>query len=66
MSAAMRVLVLGLVVACADPAPPVPTANPKRDIVDTQLSFDVTARSGNATITFGVSATPGASLEIGD
>jgi aminopeptidase N len=42
-----------------------PTANPAREILDTQLLVDVTALAGKATITFGPS-TAGASLEIGD
>jgi aminopeptidase N len=66
-------LVLALALAaCGDPAvtpdagPTAPTANPAREIVDTQLRVDVTALSGTATIGFGGSAMPGASLEIGD
>ena len=51
-------------------APPdvlvVPTANPAREILDTRLAFDVTAHTGTATITFGPSATQGATLEVGD
>jgi len=43
-----------------------PTANPAREIVDTTLAFDVTARSATATITFGASTDPGATLEVGD
>jgi len=43
-----------------------PIPNPARDIVDTRLAFDVTARTGSATITFAASAQPGATLEIGD
>jgi len=43
-----------------------PTANQAREIVDTQLAFDVGAMSGTATITFAASTTPGASLEVGD
>ena len=49
------------------PAEPIaPTANLAREIVDTQLSFDVTARTGTAVITFGASAAPGATVEVGD
>ncbi len=43
-----------------------PTANPAREIVDTQLQFDVSAMTATATISFAPSKTPGASLEIGD
>lgn len=46
--------------------PITPTANPARDITDTRLAFDVTARSGSATITFAASAMPGATLEVAD
>ncbi|HEU0033668.1 MAG TPA: M1 family aminopeptidase [Kofleriaceae bacterium] len=62
-----------LLVACSDsssPPPPPPdqpaVANPAREIVDTKLSFDVTAHTGHAAITLGASATPGATLEVGD
>ena len=48
------------------PAPLVPTANPEREIVDTKLAFDVTATTGTATITFGPSEMPGATLEVGE
>lgn len=70
-----RALVLSLLVACggddggAIPDAPLsvdPTANAAREILDTKLAFDVTALSGTATITFAASATPGASLEVGD
>ncbi len=47
-------------------APLQPTANPTREIVDTKLAFDVTALTATATITFGASGDPGATLEIGD
>jgi aminopeptidase N len=48
------------------PQPPIePTANLARDIMDTALEFDVGALTATATITFGPSTTPGASLEIG-
>jgi aminopeptidase N len=43
-----------------------PVANLAREIIDTQLAFDVSTMSGTATITFGPSATPGATLEVGD
>ncbi|HEY5946172.1 MAG TPA: M1 family aminopeptidase, partial [Kofleriaceae bacterium] len=62
-----------LLVACGDDAPAPdaavavePTANPAREIVDTQLHVDVTALSGSVTITFAGSAQPGATLEVGD
>ena len=42
-----------------------PTANPAREIADTQLHMDVTAQTGTATITFAPGA-DGASLEVGD
>ncbi|MBA2543748.1 MAG: peptidase M1 [Deltaproteobacteria bacterium] len=43
-----------------------PTPNLTREIVDTSLAFDVTALTATATITFGPSADPGATLEVGD
>jgi aminopeptidase N len=49
-----------------DAAPLAPTPNPGREIVDTRLAFDVTALSATATLTFGPSANPGATLEVGD
>ncbi|HUS30235.1 MAG TPA: hypothetical protein VMZ53_17125, partial [Kofleriaceae bacterium] len=53
--------------ACGDdPKPIEPTANLAREIVDTKLSFDVTAKTGTAAITFAPSTEPGASLEVGD
>jgi len=56
-----------LVAACGDdPAPLEPTANLAREIIDTKLSFDVTAKRGTASITFSPSTEPGASLEVGD
>ena len=69
-----RVLVVILLAACGGghlpspdaPGPVQPTANPSRDVVDTQLAFDVTALTATATITFAPSTTPGASLETGD
>lgn len=56
-----------LVAACGsnpnrDPVPA--TANAARDVVDTNLSFDVAAETGLATITFGPSTEVGASLEV--
>ncbi len=57
-------------IACGDDGGPdpalTPAANLAREILDTQLSFDVTAKSGTATITFGPSTMNGASLEVGD
>lgn len=44
----------------------VPVANAEREIVDTQLAFDITAMTGSARVTFGPSPKPGASLEVGD
>jgi aminopeptidase N len=60
-----------LVAACGDDggqpdAGLQPTANLEREIIDTQLSFDVSAMTGTATITFGPSTSAGASLEVGD
>ena len=49
-----------------DAAPVVPTANPAREVIDTKLAFDVSAKSATATITLGPSDAPGASLETGD
>lgn len=46
-----------------EPVPP--TANEAREIVDTQLSFDVSAKTGTAVITFGPGAV-GATVEVGD
>ncbi|HSN26120.1 MAG TPA: M1 family aminopeptidase [Kofleriaceae bacterium] len=43
-----------------------PTANPAREIVNTQLTFDVTAKTGTAIVTFAPSDTPGATVEVGD
>jgi aminopeptidase N len=43
-----------------------PTPNPAREVIDTQLTFDVAAKSGTATITFGPSTEDGATLEVGD
>ncbi|HSD89996.1 MAG TPA: M1 family aminopeptidase [Kofleriaceae bacterium] len=65
----MRTLLAAVVLlaACSgDDPPPMPTANPSREVVDTNLSFDVGAKTGHAQILFGPSTMPGASLEIGD
>jgi len=43
-----------------------PTANPARELLDTQLAYDVTALTATATITFAPSTEPGATLEVGD
>ena len=43
-----------------------PTANPTRELLDTQLAYDVTALTATATITFAASTEPGATLEVGD
>lgn len=50
----------------APDAPLVPTANLAREVLDTDLAVDLTARTATATVTFGASDTPGATLEIGD
>ncbi len=62
----MRLAWVLLVAACgSDATDPVPaTANPTREVVDTNLSFDLAAKTGTATITFGPSVDPGASLEV--
>jgi hypothetical protein len=71
----MRALVVvALLAACGDgghsmpdaAGPTPPTANPAREVVDTKLSFDVTAKTATATVTFGPSTTPGATVEVGD
>lgn len=49
-----------------DAGPTPPTANAAREVVDTQLAFDVTAKTATATITLGASDKPGATLEVGD
>jgi aminopeptidase N len=60
-------LAIVLVSACGDDPKPIdPTANLAREIVDTKLAFDVTAKTGTASITFAASTEPGASLEVGD
>ncbi len=43
-----------------------PVANPTRDVVDTQLAFDLASNAGTATITFAPSDSPGGNLEVGD
>jgi hypothetical protein len=58
-----------LLIGCANQAEeddPVPTANEGREIIATALRFDVSARSGHASITFAGSSQQGASLEVGD
>jgi aminopeptidase N len=68
-------LVVVLLAACGDggnhampdaAGPTPPTANPAREVVDTKLSFDVTAKTATATVTFAASTTPGATVEVGD
>ncbi|MBV8759311.1 MAG: hypothetical protein JO257_18635, partial [Deltaproteobacteria bacterium] len=50
-----------------DAAGPVqPTANGKREITNTQLTFDVAAKTATAVITFAPSESPGATVEVGD
>ena len=63
-----RALLILAVAACdgSSPTPLVPTANPAREVVDTQLALDVTAHTGVATLALGASDTEGATLEIGD
>ena len=50
--------------ATPDAMPTPPTANLAREVIDTKLAFDLAAMTATATITFDVSTTPGASLEI--
>src|SRR5258706_2568494 len=58
---------VALVAACGQDAKPIdPTPNWSREIIDTKLTFDFTARTGTAKITFGPSTAPGATLEVGD
>jgi aminopeptidase N len=45
---------------------PIPVANTRREVIDTQLAFDIGARTATARVTLGPSDTPGVSLEIGD
>ncbi len=68
-----RAVVLAMLAACGDnqappdaPGPIAPTATLDRDVTDTQLSFDVTALTATAHVTFAPSTTPGATLEVGD
>lgn len=68
-----RLAVVIFVVGCgggssSEPDAPTlaPTPNPAREIVDTQLAFDIAALSATATITFAASSEPGATLEVGD
>jgi aminopeptidase N len=48
------------------PGPIQPTANPDREVIDTQLQVDLASMTATATITLGASDSPGASLEVGD
>ncbi|MGE3459089.1 MAG: M1 family metallopeptidase [Kofleriaceae bacterium] len=67
-------LVMTAAAACGNTTPTVdapttplePTANPARDIIKTDLRFDVAQLTGHATIVFAASSQPGATLEIGD
>ena len=43
-----------------------PVANTAREITNTQLTFDVTAMTATAVVTFAPSESPGASVEVGD
>jgi hypothetical protein len=56
----------GMTTPDAPDAPLVPAANPDRGISETKLSFDVTAKTGTASITFEPSTAVGATLEIND
>jgi aminopeptidase N len=70
----MRAHLLVLLAACGgadtppmpDAGPTPPTANPAREVVDSKLAFDITAKTATATITLGASDKPGATLEVGD
>jgi len=72
----MRIALLVFLIGCGgntiapDAAIPidglVPTPNLAREIVDTGLAFDVTANTAVATLTFGASADPGATVQVGD
>ncbi|HTL34796.1 MAG TPA: M1 family aminopeptidase [Kofleriaceae bacterium] len=61
-------MVLVVVAACGgdEPKPVDPTANPTREIINTTLSIDVTAKTAMASITFAPSSTPGGTLEVND
>jgi hypothetical protein len=65
-----RAALVLLLAACggddATDGPVDPTANLDREIVDTQLAFDVSTMSATAKIQLAPSKTAGASLEIGD
>ena len=52
--------------APGDVGPTVPTANTAREILDTRLAFDVTAKTGTVVVMFGPSTEPGATVEVGD
>jgi aminopeptidase N len=62
-----RAVTLGLVAACgghdATPDAAPAAANLAREVIDTKLDIDLAAMTGVATITFGASMMPGASLE---
>ncbi len=70
----MRACLLVILAACGssgstpmpDAGPTPPTANPAREVIDTKLAFDVTAKTATASITLGGSDQPGATLEVGD
>jgi len=47
-------------------APTPPTANAAREVLDTKLAFDVTAKTATASITLAGSDKAGATLEVGD
>lgn len=61
-----RLWVVAALWGCGGDDPVAATANPAREIVDTKLRFDLGAHTATATITFGPSTMPGATLEIGD
>jgi len=53
--------------AMTDAAPPAPpTTNLERDVLETDLAFDLTATTATATISLAESTKPDASFEIGD
>lgn len=69
----MRARLLVILAACGggsspkpDAAPTPPTANADREILDTKLAFDVTAKTATASITLGPSDKAGGTLEVGD